>query len=75
MVTQEEGQLPAWAGYEALADWRRAEGFGAFSTRADTAEMVVAIDAGGVAVGEADLDRVVAYPRGGLGAGLRLEHR
>src|SRR5882724_2708974 len=63
-----------WAGYEALDGGCRAEGFGAFSAGTDAAEMVVAIDAGGMAVGEADLDCVVAHLRGGFGPGLRLEH-
>src|SRR2546429_8214393 len=36
--------------------------------------MVVAVDAGGVAVGEANLNGVVAYLRGSLGARLGLEH-
>ena len=52
-----------------------AEGFGAFSARADVAEMVVAVDAGGVSVREADLNGVTAYLRSGLGARLGLEHR
>src|SRR2546425_10661054 len=43
-------------------------------TRADGAQVVVAVDAGGVAVGEIDLNGVVAYRRGGLGLGLGLEH-
>src|SRR3989441_8706871 len=43
-------------------------------TRADGAQVVVAVDAGGVAVGEIDLNGVVAYRRGGLGFGLGLEH-
>src|SRR5580693_6326340 len=36
--------------------------------------MVVAVDAGGMAIREADLNGVVAYHRGGLGAWLGLEH-
>ncbi len=36
--------------------------------------MIVGIDAGGVAVGERDLDGVVPYLRGGLGAGFWFEH-
>jgi len=36
--------------------------------------MFVAIDAGGVAIGEADLHGVVAYDGSGLRAQLRLEH-
>src|SRR3989442_11364112 len=43
-------------------------------TRADGAQVVVAVDAGGGAVGEIDLNGVVAYRRGGLGLGLGLEH-
>ena len=41
---------------------------------ADGAEIVVGKDAGGVAVGERDLDGVVADLRGGLRAGLGLKH-
>ena len=37
--------------------------------------MIVAIDAGGVAVGEADGDGVAAYLRCGLRSRLGLEHR
>ena len=37
--------------------------------------MVVAIDAGGMAIRKADLHGVVADDRGGLRAGLGLEHR
>ena len=65
---------PTWAGYEILASGRRAEGSGAFGARADVAKMVVAIDAGGMPVGEAKLNRVVAHLCGGFGPGLRLEH-
>lgn len=52
-----------------------AEGFGAFGAGADAAEVVVAVDAGGVAVGERDLDRVVADGGSLLRAGFGLEHR
>ena len=41
----------------------------------DGAKIVVGIDAGGVAIREADLDSVVPYLRGGLAARLGLEHR
>jgi len=36
--------------------------------------MIEGIDAGGVAVGERDLDGVVPYLRGGGGAGFGFEH-
>lgn len=49
-------------------------GLGTFRAGADGAEMVVGIDAGGVAVGEGDLDGVVSYLRGSGGAGFGLEH-
>ncbi len=52
-----------------------AKGFGAFGAGADVAEMVVAVDAGGVAISKADLNGVVAHLRSGLGARLGLEHR
>jgi hypothetical protein len=52
---------------------RSAKGFGAFGARADVAEMVVAVDAGGVAVGEADLNGVVAHLRGSTGDALSGE--
>src|SRR5215470_5652986 len=42
---------------------------------ADGAEMVVGVDAGRVAVGKGDLDGVVPYLCGRLGAGFRFEHR
>ena len=51
-----------------------AEGFGAFGAGADVAEVVVAVDAGGVAIGEAELNGVVAHHCGSLGARLGLEH-
>src|SRR5580700_4302280 len=37
--------------------------------------MVVAVNAGGVAIRKGDLDGVVADRRGGSGAGFGLEHR
>jgi len=49
-------------------------GLGAFSAGADGAEMVVGIDAGGVAVGEGDLDSVIPYLRGGGGSRFGFEH-
>jgi hypothetical protein len=52
-----------------------AKGFGALGTGADRAEVIIAVDSGGVAVGEADLDGVVAHGGGGLRAGLGFEHR
>ena len=61
-------------GIEVLASGRGAEGFGAFRAGADAAEMVVAINAGGMAIGKANLDCVVAYLRRSFGAGLGLEH-
>jgi hypothetical protein len=54
-----------------LGGWS-AEGFGASLARAIGAEVVVAEDAGGMAVGEIDLDGVVAYLRRGLSAGFGL---
>ena len=51
-----------------------AEGSGALGAGADGAEVVVAEDAGGVAVGEGDLDGVVADGGGLLRAGLGFEH-
>jgi len=36
--------------------------------------MIVGVDAGGVPVGERDLDGVVPYLGGGGGAGLGFEH-
>src|SRR6266404_3395167 len=65
---------PPWASEEDLASGHCAEGFGTFRAGADVTEMVVAIDAGGMAIGKANLDCVVANLRGGLGLGLRLEH-
>src|SRR5215471_12628973 len=49
--------------------------FSAFGAGADGAEMVVGVDAGRVAVGKGDLDGVVPYLCGRLGAGFRFEHR
>src|SRR5580704_7580749 len=51
-----------------------AERLGAGGAGADRAEMIVAIDARGVAVGEGDLNGVVADRGGGFGAGLGFEH-
>src|SRR5438034_11680969 len=51
-----------------------AEGFGTLFARADAAEMVVGIDARRVSVAKRDLNGIVAYLRGGFGAGLGLEH-
>jgi hypothetical protein len=51
-----------------------AEGLGAGGAGADGAELVVAVYAGGVAVGEGELDGVVADGVGGFGGGLGLEH-
>src|SRR5258708_10899413 len=66
-------RLASWAVAELAASG--AEGFGAVSAGADAAEVVVAVDAGGMAVGESDLDGVVANLSGSFGAGLGLEHR
>ena len=60
--------------------WESISGFGrrsllALGARADGAEIVVGVDAGGVAVRETDLDGVVPYLRGGPAAGFGLEHR
>ena len=54
---------------------RRAKGFGALGAGADVAEVVIAIDAGGVTIGEADLNGVITNLRCGLGARLGFEHR
>ena len=51
-----------------------AEGFGAVGAGADAAEVVVAEDAGGVAVGEGNLDGVIADCCGFLRAGFGFEH-
>ena len=66
---------PGSASYEVLASGGRAEVFGACSAGTDVAEMVVAINAGGMAVREAELNRIIAHLSSGLGTGLRLEHR
>ena len=58
-----------------LAGASGAEGFGALGARADVAKVVVAVDPGGMAVSEADLNGVAAYLRSGLSPGLGLEHR
>ena len=47
---------------------------GAGGAGADGAEVIVTVDAGGVAVAEGELDGVVAYGVGGFGGGLRFEH-
>jgi hypothetical protein len=51
-----------------------AKGFGAFGAGADAAEVVVAEDSGGVAIGEGDLDGVITDCGGGLRARLGFEH-
>ena len=51
------------------------EGLGAGGAGADGAEMVVAVDAGGVAVGEGDLNGVIADSGSLLCARLGFEHR
>ena len=48
---------------------------GTFGAGTDVAQMIVAVNAGGVAIGEADLDSVVTHHGSGLGARLGLEHR
>jgi hypothetical protein len=53
---------------------RFTEGGGAFGAGAVSAEIVVAEDAGGMAIVEIDLDGVVAYLRGGLRARRGLVH-
>lgn len=45
-----------------------------FGAGANGAEMIVGVDAGGVPVGERDLDGVVPYLGGGGGSGLWFEH-
>ena len=47
---------------------------GAGGAGADGSKMVVAVNAGGVAVGEGELDGVIAYGVSGFGGGLGLEH-
>src|SRR5882757_7079697 len=54
---------------------RGTEGLGAVRAGANTAEMIVAEDAGGVAVGKRDLNGVVANRGRRLRARLRLKHR
>src|SRR6266403_1937985 len=54
---------------------RGTEGFGAVRAGANTAEVIVAEDAGRVAVGKRDLNGVVANRGRRLRARLRLEHR
>ena len=51
-----------------------AEGSGAFGAGTNVAEVIVAVDAGGVAIAEAELNGIVANDRGGLGARFGLEH-
>src|SRR5882757_9053828 len=54
---------------------RGPEGFGTVRAGANIAEMIVAEDAGRVAVGKRDLNGVVTHRRGRLRARLRLKHR
>src|SRR5258708_28340858 len=54
---------------------RGTEGFGTVGAGANTAEMIVAEDAGRVAVGKRDLNGVVANRGRRLRARLRLKHR
>jgi hypothetical protein len=56
-----------------LGGWT-AEGFGALFAGTIGAEVVVAEDASGMAIGEVDLDSVVPHLRGGLCAGFWLVH-
>jgi hypothetical protein len=51
------------------------EGLGASGAGADGPQMVVAVDASGVAIGKGDLDGVIADRGSCFGAGLGLEHR
>jgi hypothetical protein len=51
------------------------EGFGAFGAGADATEVVVAVDARRVAVGEVDLNSVAADGSGRPSARFRFEHR
>ena len=51
-----------------------AKGCGTFGAGADGAEMIVAEDAGSVAVIEIDLHRIVAYLSRGLSANFWFEH-
>jgi hypothetical protein len=62
-----EGQGTALAG-------SGAKSFGALLTGADAAEVFVAVDAGGMAIGEGDLNGVIAHRGGLLGARLGFEH-
>src|SRR5215469_16884092 len=59
---------------EDLVSGAVAERFGALGARTDAAEMVVGVDAGGVAVGKGDLNGVIPYLCSGFGTRLRLEH-
>jgi hypothetical protein len=54
---------------------RCAKGFGTVGTRADAAQVIVAENTGGMAVGKRDLDGVVADRGCCLRARPRLEHR
>jgi len=65
---------PALTARPGEKDSRLAEGDFAGVAGAVSAEVVVAEDAGGVAIVEIDLDGVVADLRGGIGAGLGLVH-
>ena len=67
-------QLALYDKHLGLACCGVAEGFGAGWAGADGAEMLVAVNAGGVAVGKGELDGVVAYGVGGFGAGFGFEH-
>src|SRR5260370_21135567 len=53
----------------------RAEGIGGVRTGANAGEMIVAVDSGGVAVIESDLNGVIANDGGGLRSRFGLEHR
>src|SRR5713226_8872004 len=70
--------LTSQNGSPARNDWEllrpRAELAGAVRARTDRTQVVETIDAGGVAVGELNLNGVVTHRFGGAGAGLGLEH-
>lgn len=74
-------KLPTKLAKPIATTWRQrsdgcsAEGFAAFGAGADAAKMVVAVDAGSVAVGEGDLDGVIAHRSGGFRARFGLKHR
>jgi len=57
-----------------LLDGGDAEGFGAIRARTDVAKMIVAVDAGGMAIGELELNGVAADLGRRLCTRLRLEH-